>query len=83
MFRRGKEHAGDSASSISAVQEFLAAHKEVDVLCLVQVKIFLSKILILKQFTVQCTSPFIQPDFLETGYKMVLQGYDSVFSVTR
>ena len=33
--------------------------------------------------TFQCTSPFIQPDFLETGYKMVLQGYDSVFSVTR
>ena len=49
MFRRGKEHAGDSASSISAVQEFLAAHKEVDVICLVQVEIFLflSKISIL------------------------------------
>jgi len=32
---------------------------------------------------IQCTSPFIQPDFLESGYKMVLQGFDSVFSVTR
>jgi len=32
---------------------------------------------------IQCTSPFIQPDFLESGYKMVLQGYDSVFSITR
>ena len=66
IFRRNEENASDDASSISAVQEFLSSHKEVDVLCLIQ-----------------CTSPFIQPDFLESGYKMVLQGYDSVFSVTR
>jgi len=32
---------------------------------------------------IQCTSPFIQPDFLESGYKLVMQGYDSVFSCTR
>ena len=37
VFRRGEENAGDSASSISAVQEFLTAHKEVDILCLIQV----------------------------------------------
>ena len=78
MFERGKEFAADTATSIDAVQEFLATHKvtqglgslpcpqEVDVLCLIQ-----------------ATSPFLQPDFLESGYKLVLQGYDSVFSVTR
>jgi len=32
---------------------------------------------------IQCTSPFIQPDFLDSGYKLLLEGYDSVFSVTR
>ena len=32
---------------------------------------------------IQATSPFLQPDFLESGYKLVLQGYDSVFSATR
>ena len=32
---------------------------------------------------IQCTSPFIQPDFLESGYKLVMSGYDSVFSSTR
>jgi len=66
VFNRKQENARDSSSSISAVQEFMESHKEVDVVCLIQ-----------------CTSPFIQPDFLESGYKMVLQGYDSVFSVTR
>jgi len=66
VFKRGSENAKDESTSIDAVQEFLASHKEVDVLCLIQ-----------------CTSPFIQPDFLETGYKMMLHGYDSVFSVTR
>jgi len=66
IFHRNKENANDTASSISAAQEFIESHKEVDVLCLIQ-----------------CTSPFIQPDFLESGYKHVLQGYDSVFSSTR
>jgi len=66
VFERGKEFAADTATSIDAVLEFLATHKEVDVLCLIQ-----------------ATSPFLQPDFLESGYKLVLQGYDSVFSVTR
>ena len=33
---------------------------------------------------VQCTSPFIQPRFLNQAYELaVSQGYDSVFSVTR
>jgi len=32
---------------------------------------------------VQCTSPFIQPRFLNTGYDLMLSGYDSVFSGTR
>ena len=25
----------------------------------------------------------MQPDFLDSGYKLLLEGYDSVFSVTR
>jgi len=32
---------------------------------------------------VQCTSPFLQPTFLNTGYDLMLNGYDSVFSGTR
>lgn len=32
---------------------------------------------------IQCTSPFLQPDFLESAYKLIFQGYDSIFSVTR
>jgi len=32
---------------------------------------------------IQCTSPFIQPEFLDAGYKLLLEGYDAVFSVTR
>ena len=72
VFRRGEDNAGDSASSIAAVQEFLASHKEVDILCLIQVKSKkVSFLLNIDNF--QCTSPFIQPDFLESGYKMVLQ----------
>lgn len=66
VFERKAQSANDTATSISAVQEFLESHKEVDVLCLIQ-----------------CTSPFLQPDFLESGYKMLMQGYDSVFSATR
>jgi len=66
VFNRCSENAADSSTSISAVQEFLGQHQEVDVLCLIQ-----------------CTSPFIQPDFLDSGYKLLLQGYEAVFSVTR
>jgi CMP-N-acetylneuraminic acid synthetase len=33
---------------------------------------------------VQCTSPFLQPEFLEKAYNLITEeGYDSVFSVTR
>ena len=37
VFKRGSENAKDESTSIDAVQEFLASHKEVDVLCLIQV----------------------------------------------
>ena len=42
VFKRGSENAKDESTSIDAVQEFLASHKEVDVLCLIQVKQFLN-----------------------------------------
>ena len=33
---------------------------------------------------VQCTSPFLKPEFLESAYNLMLdEEYDSVFSVTR
>ena len=33
---------------------------------------------------VQCTSPFLQPEFLNRAYELVIErGYDSVFSVSR
>ncbi|XP_023344475.1 N-acylneuraminate cytidylyltransferase A isoform X3 [Eurytemora carolleeae] len=66
VYNRCCEHAVDNSTSISAVQEFLKDHQEVDVLCLIQ-----------------CTSPFIQPEFLDAGYKLLLKGYEAVFSVTR
>ena len=39
VFRRGAENAADTASSISAVQEFLEQHQEVDILGLIQVSL--------------------------------------------
>ena len=39
IFRRRAEHASDTATSVSAVQEFLQSHKEVDVVCLIQVSV--------------------------------------------
>ena len=39
VFNRKKDHARDSSTSISAVQEFMESHKEVDVVCLIQVSI--------------------------------------------
>ena len=33
---------------------------------------------------VQCTSPFLQPEYLDKAYNLIIEeGYDSVFSVTR
>lgn len=32
---------------------------------------------------VQCTSPFLRPEYLDKAHRLVLAGYDSVFSVTR
>ena len=39
VFRRGAENAADTATSISAVQEFLEQHPEVDILGLIQVSL--------------------------------------------
>ena len=72
MFERGPEHAADAATSISAVQEFLRIHKvpsfrpHFD-----QLPTHHQEVDVL--CLIQCTSPFLQPDFLESGYKLVLQ----------
>ena len=50
VFNRKQENARDSSSSISAVQEFMESHKEVDVVCLIQV----SALSLLQVLTVPC-----------------------------
>ena len=67
VFHRSPKFAKCGSPSVDAVQEFLSAHPEVDIVGLVQ-----------------CTSPFLQPEFLQKAYELMIeQGYDSVFSVTR
>ena len=67
VFHRCSKFAKCGSPSVDAVQEFLSAHPEVDIVGLVQ-----------------CTSPFLQPEFLDKAYDLMIeQGYDSVFSVTR
>ena len=67
VFHRSSKFAKCGSPSVDAVQEFLSAHPEVDIVGLVQ-----------------CTSPFLQPEFLHKAYELIIeQSYDSVFSVTR
>ena len=67
VFHRSSKFAKCGSPSVDAVQEFLSARPEVDIVGLVQ-----------------CTSPFLQPEFLHKAYELIIeQGYDSVFSVTR
>ena len=67
VFHRSSKFAKCGSPSVDAVQEFLSAHPEVDIVGLVQ-----------------CTSPFLQPEFLHKAYELIIElGYDSVFSVTR
>uniref|UniRef100_A0A1B6CT69 N-acylneuraminate cytidylyltransferase n=2 Tax=Clastoptera arizonana TaxID=38151 RepID=A0A1B6CT69_9HEMI len=64
---RDSATAVDTAESIIAVQEFLNKHLDVEVIALIQ-----------------CTSPFMKPEWLvEAHNKIMNEGYDSVFSVTR
>lgn len=67
VHRRSPKVSRDSSSSIEAIQEFLDAHEEVDIVCNIQA-------------TSPCLHPDHVKKAVE---KITVQGYDSVFAVVR
>ncbi|XP_051799770.1 N-acylneuraminate cytidylyltransferase [Acanthochromis polyacanthus] len=67
VHRRSAEVSRDSSTSLETMQEFVMLNPEVDVVC-----------------NIQATSPCLHPFHLKGALEMMmLQGFDSVFSVVR
>ncbi|XP_061769061.1 N-acylneuraminate cytidylyltransferase A [Nerophis ophidion] len=67
VHRRSAQVARDSTSSLETIQEFVRHHPHVDIVC-----------------NIQATSPCLHPFHVKEALELImLQGFDSVFSVVR